>query len=311
MSSCLICLRPVKDGGDHHARCARRLFGHEVAPALSIKDAEIDTYLARSIGSAAIPGAQRKLSMSVVVSRRALTIVEGGIGRFILKPPAAAMPHLPENEHLSMSIASLMRLRVPDFGLVRLDDGQLAYIVARFDRLVDGRKLMVEDLCQLAGLRPADKYHGTALDCAELVSAFSSEPPADLMVLFRMFVAAYWIGNDDLHRKNISLIQAVRGGRSHILSPTYDVVSTILYPDLATGLALPISDDGAVDRDAWLAFGEAIGLGPAVIARVLGEPLGRMPAALELIDASYLPEPMRRSYRVTAQARAEVLAGSR
>ena len=42
-------------------------------------------------------------------------------------------------------------IELPGFGLIRLKDRSIAYIVKRFDRLDDGTKLRVEDFCQLAG----------------------------------------------------------------------------------------------------------------------------------------------------------------
>ena len=41
MNACLTCLRPVTTGDRHHPRCARRMFGTDVAPRLDLRESEV------------------------------------------------------------------------------------------------------------------------------------------------------------------------------------------------------------------------------------------------------------------------------
>ncbi len=77
-------------------------------------------------GKMSISGLQEKVSLTLSADKGQLLVAATG-GRFILKPEASRFPALPENEHLTMRLASLVRIEVPGFGLLRLRDGSLAY----------------------------------------------------------------------------------------------------------------------------------------------------------------------------------------
>jgi len=96
---------------------------------------------------------------------------------------------------------------VPPSALVELSDGTLALVVRRFDRIHDGGKLAMEDFCQLAELPPSGKYDGSAERRGKLVARFASEPLLDLLRLYRQFVFTWWVGNGDLHLKNLALLR--------------------------------------------------------------------------------------------------------
>lgn len=80
-----------------------------------------------------------------------------GAGHSILKPQAQTFPEIRQNELLTMRMAEHVGIDIPSCGLVRLRDDTLAYIVRRFDRAHDERKLRQEDFCQLAEQPPKDK----------------------------------------------------------------------------------------------------------------------------------------------------------
>jgi serine/threonine-protein kinase HipA len=307
MKACLTCLRPVTTGASHHPRCARRLFGTDLAPSLDLRESEVQTLALATIGRSSLAGVQPKISIGLHSERRTLRIETTG-GRFILKPPAREFEALPENEHLTMELARRFGLQVPSTTLVELRDGSLAYLIERYDRPVEGGKLRQEDFCQLLLLPPTAKYEGTALDCARVIREYSAEPVADLYRLFEAFVFAYWVGNGDMHLKNLALA-ADHEGR-HLLSPTYDQVNTAIYPGLDASLGLPLSPhDRHVDRAAWLGFADALAIPRRAADRVLGRPTAMLTAALDLVSRSYLPDGLRRPYGRVLTARAHVFDG--
>lgn len=55
---------------------------------------------------------------------------------------------LPELEDLTMHLAEAAKIAVVPHGLIRFADGELCYITRRIDRLPDGGKLPMEDMCQ-------------------------------------------------------------------------------------------------------------------------------------------------------------------
>jgi len=302
-ASCLTCLRPVLGEGRHHPRCARRLFGSDVAPRLDLRESEMQTVALATIGRSSLAGVQRKISLGLHAERRTLRFETSG-GRYILKPQAAEFVALPENEHLTMELARQFGLAVPDTTLLELTDGTLAYVVTRFDRPPKGGKLRQEDFCQLRLLPPTSKYDGTAIDCASVIRLCSAEPGADLFRLFETFVFAFWIGNGDMHQKNLSLL-ADHEGR-HLLSPVYDQVCTALYPGLDSRLGLPLAaDDRRTNRAAWLRFANACEIPERAAGRVLARPMASLRAAAATVERSYLPEDLRARYRAVLEARAK------
>src|ERR1035437_3488665 len=173
-SRCAVCLGDVsapsnsQEASDlsYHPRCLRVIFGTTTLPRLDLDTNDVLAAATEMAGKMSISGYQQKVSMALSADRSALVPAPAG-GRFILKPQITT-PLVPENEHVTMRMAALVGIEIPPCAMVRLRDGALAYIVARFDRLEDGSKLHVEDFCQLAELPPTEKYHQAADLCVRL-----------------------------------------------------------------------------------------------------------------------------------------------
>ena len=301
---CFICLEPAPDHGEHHRRCVERLFGIRDVPALDLELAKLHTFALAMVGHTTLSGVQRKISLGLTTDRSRLQVaVERA--RFILKPATQQYPALPENELTTMTLAWRAAIDVPPFGLIRLKDGSLAYVVARFDRPAAGGKLRQEDFCQLAEKRPIQKYEGSAELCAKLVRRYASEPGIEMVKLFRRMAFVWWTGNGDMHLKNFSLHTGEDG--RHRLSPAYDLVCTRLVIE-GDRLALPVG--GKKDRLArrhWLDYAASCGLATRAAARVLDELAAGLEPALEVVDRSPLPAGMRREYRKLLAERAASL----
>src|SRR5579872_4392056 len=149
MPRCLVCLLGTRGSADYHEKCLTALFGQKTLPTLAIEPANLYALAAKMAGKMSISGAQEKISLTLSADQKTLEPAPSG-GRYILKPEPSRFSSLPENEHLTMRLASLAGIETPPFGLVRLKGGSLAYLIRRFDRLDDGTKLHVEDFCQLA-----------------------------------------------------------------------------------------------------------------------------------------------------------------
>lgn len=67
----------------------------------------------------------------------------------------------------------------------------------------------------------------------------------DLANLLDAAIFNYLIGNNDAHGKNFSLLYP---GKEIRLAPLYDVISTIYYPELSTGMAMRIGRECRSDR---------------------------------------------------------------
>src|SRR5271170_5949936 len=193
-------------------------------------------------------GMQDKVSLVYKAGR--LEVADKG-GEYILKPRPVELPELtddvPANEHVTMLIAErVFGIDVPPNGLVRLADGELAFLVKRFDR-VDGEKVPQEDFSQLMGITPEShganyKYDGSSYE--EIGELVLDACPIDIEELYRRVVFCYAVSNGDAHLKNFSLY---RPDDEHletaVLTPAYDLLCTSLHFPNESRLAMPIFAD--------------------------------------------------------------------
>lgn len=169
-----------------------------------------------------------------------LTIPASGEGgSWIVKLPSRQFPDVPTNEFSMMSLAGRLGISIPEIRLVDLasignlpilDFGRetTALALRRFDRAPGGERIHMEDLAQVFGQYPEDKYGKASY--RNIASVLAVEAPEDLSEFVRRLTFSFLVGNADLHLKNWSLIYPDRVRAR--LSPAYDLVSTVAYlPD--------------------------------------------------------------------------------
>jgi serine/threonine-protein kinase HipA len=138
-------------------------------------------------------------------------------------------------------------------------------------------RLHQEDFCQAQGIVSEHKYQkegGPSLkQCFGLLREVSSAPVIDLARLLDAVICNYLVGNNDAHGKNFSLLY--RTGTENLeirLSPLYDVVSTVYYPELSRDMA-SIGDEYSSEKVTAKNFeqlAQEAGLGkPLVRGRVV------------------------------------------
>lgn len=304
---CHLCLEPVRGDKEYHARCSRALFDADKPPTLEIEVGKLHTAALAMVGHTSLSGAQKKISVNLSADRETLQVAAGA-GRYILKPQTGTYPFLPENEHVSTRLAQLVDIDVGKFGLVSLKDGSLAFIVRRFDRLPDGRKLRQEDFCQLAELSPKEKYDGSAERCVKLLRKFASEPLVEILKFYRLLVFAWWSGNGDMHLKNFSLLVDEAGLVR--LTPAYDLVCTRLVIE-NDPLALPVmGKKDNIGRGLWLKFAEYCQLSERIASRVLDAQSGALTKAIPLLDRCFLPAELKAQYQQLIEERSTKLKAS-
>lgn len=183
----------------------------------------------------------------------------------IIKPEPARFPGLVDNEAFCMELAGATGLPVAGAGKRESRSGVTYLIVDRYDRdptVEPIRRLHQEDVCQALGYPSDRKYQAdggpTVLALIDLLRGCSAVPAQDLQMLWNALVLNWLIGNCDAHAKNFSLLYDRGAPR---LAPLYDLVSTTVYPELTSRLAMSL--DGArrieeVDARAWATLaGEA------------------------------------------------------
>jgi serine/threonine-protein kinase HipA len=223
-----------------------------------------------------LAGAQEKIPL--YLKENELFFSENGAAStHILKPMMLHFKESVQNEAFCMLLARDIGLHVPDVDVLPGKQGRRAFLIKRYDRQLNENGFVVrlhqEDFCQALGVLPDQKYQnegGPSLsDCFEMLGQYSSDPAADKMRLIEWAIFNWLIGNCDAHAKNISLLITSDEIR---LAPFYDLISTMVYKDLKSTMAMKIGTkyerDEIFERH-WIQFSENLAIKPALILQAL------------------------------------------
>ena len=315
MRRCLCCYQPLhEEEQDYHPRCAKRFFGQASAPVLPYTRKDINQ-LAQVVveNRTTVTGVQVKLSMDLehdAYGRAQRLTIVGVMGRYILKPQTEQFERLPEIEDLTMHLAEIARIPTVPHALIRFEDGELNYITRRIDRTNDGRKLPMEDMCQLAGRLTEQKYQASYETIAKLISRYSSVARLDLVNYWEQVVFSWIVGNADMHLKNFSLISEKPG--KYVLTPTYDQVSTaIVMPEDTDELALPLN--GFQKKLLSMDFVQAMensDLTTQMAQRILNRLTSHQEKWFTCIDDSFISESQKSQFKSLINKRIETIKDS-
>ncbi|MEI6647089.1 MAG: HipA domain-containing protein [bacterium] len=234
--------------------------GNRTFPSqLTFSRKDVVTFRQDAVTRMSISGVQDKISLKLV---RGNLLPTDHDGEYILKPiPSAVIPFyasdVPANEHLTMQIAQrVFGIATPPNACLPLSDGELAYIVKRFDRR-DGQKLRQEDFCQLSSRTEATrgrnyKYDGSYEEAGRILKQYCKAYRAEIEKLFERIVFCYAFSNGDAHFKNFSLIET--GWGDFVLTPAYDLLATALHFPQESALALDLFDDFESEAYSTLGF---------------------------------------------------------
>jgi len=247
-------------------------------------------------GRMSIQGVQPKLSARLSVSEQSFVVVDRH-GRFILKPQSVEFPELPENEDVTMRLAPLVGIEVPQHGLIFSKDGSMTYFIKRFDRAGKHSRLPVEDFAQLTGASRDTKYDSSMEKVAAVLDTYCTFPVIEKRRLLRLTVFSFLVGNQDMHLKNFSLI--TRDDKVE-LSPAYDLLnSSIAMPGAKDDVALPIKGKmrKLTRKDLIEYFGrDRLALRSAIIDEDLSLFAEAFSQWENLIEISFLSRPMKTKY---------------
>ena len=174
------------------------------------------------------------------------------------------------NEGFCLALAEAMQLK-PAKSQVRSVLGRQFLLVERYDRVADAQglrqRLHQEDFCQALGVVPEMKYQNEGgpdlVQCFDLVRRVTRPSAPHILRMLDYVIFNALIGNHDAHAKNFSLLYA---GKSAVLAPIYDVLSTAVYPTLTPKMAMKIGSKykfSDVQARHWDQFLEAVGLSRA------------------------------------------------
>jgi serine/threonine-protein kinase HipA len=242
-----------------------------------------------------LAGAQSKLPVLLIDGQIALP-APGQPTSHILKPPISRFEGTTENEYFCMSLASAIGLDVAAVEMRVVADRPFL-LVTRYDRAIDASgtvtRLHQEDFAQALGVPSHRKYasEGGPIfpDCFALLRRAATRPAREILKLLDAAIFNLIIGNADAHAKNFSLLHG-DGGVS--LAPLYDLLSTVLYPNLNVKLAMKIGGKAVledIEPRHWERFAADAGLGAPFVRTRIGQLCNAAIAAIDGEFAKALP----------------------
>jgi len=302
MINCLFCYQPLAaNGQDFHASCSKKIFGQPTPPELPYSEEDLEPLAKKVIQSqTAVTGVQAKLSLHITGNpiggnERRFTIV-GLWGGYLLKPPTALYPQLPEVEDVTMHLAQLAKIKTAPHSLIRLQSGNLAFVTKRIDRTKNG-KLAMEDMCQLTERLTEDKYHGSYEQIAKAIQRHSVTPGLDVVNFFELVLFSFLTGNADMHLKNFSLLE--QPGLGMVLSPAYDLVNTALvHPADEEEMALTLNGrKKKLTKQDFVAAMNTLKLEEKQQEMIFNKMAKAWPQWQELIDRSFMSVEFKEQYK--------------
>lgn len=244
-----------------------------------------------------ISGAQLKMLLSITEDGSPLRPMGSTPSTHILKPDmvrsdinlfASAV-----NETVVMRTAQLCGLPTAN---VSYQPFVKACLVERYDRVrrEDGSlaRLWQADFCQIAG-KPSDvKYEAdggpTFRDTFEILRE-SVRPAVDQRHLLRWLFFNLYVGNNDSHAKNLSMIATEEGMR---LAPFYDLMSTRVYSGLGPNFAFSIggeTEPGRIGAAQIKAMAASLSVAPKYLENLAREVATQLESALPKAVKEIMP----------------------
>lgn len=197
-----------------------------------------------------LAGAQDKLP--VVMAGDTVALPLGNTpSTHIIKSEPERFKGLAANEAFCMDLARRVGLKTAK--TTRRSIGNIdCIVVERDDRKAapDGQAVRFhqEDFCQALGRPPERKYQQeggpTAKECIGLLREWSTVPVLDIPAFLDALCFNLLIGNADAHGKNYSMMYA---DGKRFMAPLYGLVSTIVWPELSSRLAMNIGHGTSVN----------------------------------------------------------------
>ena len=323
--NCPGCYKKIEKN-EYCLSCRKKLFdGKRVSTVLEFDkpNAENISMYNEHSKRMSISGVQLKYSLKLVHNK--LELCEKN-GQYIIKPIPTAdhlemMDDAPENEHLTMQIASqIFNIKTAHNALIYFKDGPPAYITKRFDVKGDGTKYIQEDFAQITNRTKEThgesyKYEGSYLEIGELIKKFVPASMIAIEHFFKLVLFNYVFSNGDAHLKNFSLVRNDFGEME--LSPSYDLMSTIIHTPGERDTALDLYDKdhesayyasyGHYGRTDFIEFAKRLGIVEVRYMRIINEFLEKEKEVDEFIQNSFLSNKALVSFSINFKSRIQRL----
>lgn len=180
-----------------------------------------------------IPGKQEKVSL--VLDKHVIRLTrEEERGKYILKLITSGVANAEDvlaNEHLTMQIAKqIYNIDTVSNALIFFKDGELAFIIKRFDVNTAGKELCVENFAALAGKTSEnsdDKYNYSYEELGKLIHKYVPSWKADIEKYFSLVLFNYLFSNGDEGLNKFSIVESENG--EYVLIPAYGLRNTRIH----------------------------------------------------------------------------------
>jgi serine/threonine-protein kinase HipA len=310
MKYCLYCYKQLLEHEqDFHVACAKKIFGSKQAPIIDFNLKQLEGMAKQIVvKSIAVTGVQPKLSLQLEKHKNELSrlTIVGIHGNYILKPPSAKYKELPQNEDLTMHLASLVKIKTAQHCLIRLASGELAYITKRFDRYKND-KIALEDFCQLTENLTEHKYRSSIEKVAKVTQKYTTNKGLEILRLFELVLFCYLTGNADMHLKNFALLE--NSLNEFELSPAYDLLNTALViTDDKEESALTINGKKSrLKKKDFDALATSMQINTKVVENIYEKFEKVLPSWIDFIKQSFLSKSMQKKYITLIQSKFNIM----
>lgn len=228
--------------------------------------------------SMSLAGVQEKLPVFVDENGTISIPVDGTPSTHIIKPDTKRLAGSVENEAFCLVLARVCGLEAAE-ATIGVAGKRRYLLVKRDDRFADPqgeiRRLHQEDLCQLTGHFPSQKYErsstGRGVTMKMMFDAVNDlVSPGERVKLLDAVIFNVLICNSDSHAKNYSIL--IGAGGSAKMAPLYDLMCAAVYREVDQSLPQGIAGRFIAPdlrRRDWQAVADEIGLsGASTVRRV-------------------------------------------
>jgi serine/threonine-protein kinase HipA len=240
--------------------------------------------------SMSLAGVQEKLPVFVDEGGAISIPVDGTPSTHILKPDSKRLAASVENEAFCLALARACGLDAAE-ATIGVAGKRRYLLVKRYDRFTDPqgeiRRLHQEDLCQLTGHFPSQKYErsstGRGVTLKMMFAAISDlVSPSARLKLLDAVIFNVLICNSDSHAKNYSVL--IGAGGSAKMAPLYDLMCAAVYRQVDQSLPQGIAgrfNATELRKVDWQALADELGLSGASTLRRVEELAERVSAACD------------------------------
>ena len=191
-----------------------------------------------------------------------------------------------ENECFCQRLARRLGLDAAKASILDVKE-KTYYVSERYDRKPEGtsvRRILQEDFCQAMGVPSETKYESDGGPSAVRCLLFLRNGGfgfSEMSKFIDVLVLNFLIGNADAHAKNFSFLYD--GGKAG-LSPLYDLLSTAVYPNLSSRMAMSIGgawEFAEVNLKSFDTFAVKCDVNPKFVRGRIDRMLSTLPTAMK------------------------------